>query len=83
MKTSQVEDVVKGALAKPLVIDGITAVPKGAEMRGVVSDAKESGRVKGKASLGIAFDRVVVRGEMFRYRRRLWCWRRRTRRVTT
>jgi len=62
-KTSQVEDVVKGALAKSLVIDGITAVPKGAEMRGVVSDAKESGRVKGKASLGIAFDRLVVRGE--------------------
>ena len=62
-KTSQVEDVVKGALAKPLVIDGITAVPQGAEMRGVVSDAKESGRVKGKASLGIAFDRLVVRGE--------------------
>lgn len=62
-KTSQVEDVVKGALATPLVIDGITAVPKGAEMRGVVSEAKESGRVKGKASLGIAFDRLVVRGE--------------------
>ena len=62
-KTSQVEDVVKGALAKPLVIDGITAVPQGAEMRGVVSEAKESGRVKGKASLGIAFDRLVVRGE--------------------
>jgi hypothetical protein len=32
-------------------------------VRGVVSDAKESGRVKGKASLGIAFDRLVVRGE--------------------
>jgi hypothetical protein len=62
-KTSQVEDLVKGALAKPLVIDGITAVPQGAEMRGVVSEAKESGRVKGKASLGIAFDRLVVRGE--------------------
>ncbi len=62
-KTSQVEDLVKGAMAKSLVIDGITAVPKGAEVRGVVSDAKESGRVKGKATLGIAFDRLVVRGE--------------------
>ena len=62
-KTSQVEDLVKGAMAKSLVIDGITAVPKGAELRGVVSDAKESGRVKGKATLGIAFDRLVVRGE--------------------
>lgn len=61
--TSKVEDVVKAALAQPLVIDGVTAVPKGAEMRGVVSDAKQSGRVKGKASIGLAFDRLVVRGE--------------------
>lgn len=61
--TSKVEDVVKAALAKPLVIDGVTAVPQGAEIRGVVSDAKQSGRVKGKASIGLAFDRIVVRGE--------------------
>jgi hypothetical protein len=61
--TSKVEDVVKAALAKPLVIDGVTAVPDGAEIRGVVSDAKQSGRVKGKASIGLAFDRIVVRGE--------------------
>ncbi len=62
-ETSQVEDVVKGALAKPIVIDGTTVAPQGAEVRGVVSDAKKSGRVKGKASLGIAFDRLTVRGE--------------------
>lgn len=61
--TSKVEDVVKAALANPLVIDGVTVVPKGAEIRGVVSDAKQSGRVKGKASIGLAFDRLTVRGE--------------------
>ena len=55
--------MVKAALANSLVIDGITAVPKGAEIRGVVSDAKQSGRVKGKASIGLAFDRLTVRGE--------------------
>jgi hypothetical protein len=65
-ETSQVEDVVKGSLAKPIVIDGTTVAPQGAEVRGVVSDAKKSGRVKGKASLGIAFDRLTVRGETLR-----------------
>ena len=65
-ETSQVEDLVKGALAKSIVIDGTTVVPQGAEMRGVVSDAKKSGRVKGKATLGIAFDRLTVRGEPLR-----------------
>jgi hypothetical protein len=64
--TSQVEDMVRGALAAPIVIDGTTAVPKGAEVRGVVSEVKQSGRVKGKASLSIAFDRMVVRGETLR-----------------
>lgn len=62
-ETSQVEDIVKGSLAKPIVIDGTTVAPQGADVRGVVSDAKKSGRVKGKASLGIAFDRLTVRGE--------------------
>jgi len=62
-ETSQVEDVVKASLAKPIVIDGTTVAPQGAEVRGVVSDAKKSGRVKGKATLSIAFDRLTVRGE--------------------
>jgi hypothetical protein len=61
--TSKVEDLVKGALARPIVVEGLTVVPQGAELRGVVTDAKSSGRVKGKASIGLAFDRVVVRGE--------------------
>ena len=61
--TSKVEDLVKGALARPIVIDGLTVVPEGSELRGVVSDAKSSGRVKGKASIAVAFDRVMVRGQ--------------------
>ncbi len=61
--TSQVEDRVRGSLAQPIVIDGVTAVPKGAELIGAVSDVKESGRVKGKASIGFRFDRMVVRGD--------------------
>jgi hypothetical protein len=64
--TSQVEDQVKGALAKAVVIDGLTAVPQGAQINGAISEAKQSGRVKGKAVIGIAFDRVVVRGETHR-----------------
>ena len=64
--TSQVEDLIKAALAAPIMIDGTTAVPKGAQVTGAVSDVKQSGRVKGKASIGLAFDRIVVRGETHR-----------------
>lgn len=60
---SQVEDPVSGALAKAVVVSGMTVVPEGAELSGVVTDAKESGRVKGRASIGFRFNRIVVDGE--------------------
>jgi hypothetical protein len=64
--TSKVEDPVKGSLAKPIVAAGKTVVPSGAEISGTVTDAKESGRVKGRASVAFRFDRLVVGGEPYR-----------------
>src|SRR5690349_10614240 len=61
--TSHVEDAVKASLAEPVVVDGVTAVPAKAQITGTVTDVKESGRVKGKASLALRFDRLIVRGE--------------------
>lgn len=64
--TSKVEDLVRGALAAPVIISGQTALSKGAEMRGTVTDVKESGRVKGKATLALRFDRIMVGDEAHR-----------------
>jgi hypothetical protein len=61
--TSKVEDPVKGSVAKSVVVSGATAIPAGSELSGNVIEANESGRVKGKASIAIRFDRLVVRGE--------------------
>jgi len=61
--TSKPEDQIRGTLAKSIVISGTTVVPKGSEVVGTVFDAKESGRVKGKASIAFGFNRLVVRGE--------------------
>jgi hypothetical protein len=63
---SKVEDPVKGALAKPVVISGTTALPEGSAMSGIVTDVKESGRVKGKATVAFRFDRVSAHGETHR-----------------
>ena len=65
-KTSQIEDPVRGALAEPVVVSGRTALPKGTEITGTVTDAKESGRVKGKALLAFRFDRLLFDGENHR-----------------
>jgi len=63
---SKVEDPVKGSLAKPITIDGTTVVPAGAQILGTVTDAKESGRVKGRASIAFRFDRLIVGDETHR-----------------
>ena len=65
-KTSQIEDPVRGALAEPVIVSGRTALPKGTEITGTVTDAKESARVKGKAMLAFRFDRLLFDGESHR-----------------
>src|SRR5204863_6634410 len=42
------------------------AVPKGAQLTGSVLEANESGRVKGRASIALRFDRLQVRDESHR-----------------
>ena len=63
---SKVEDPVKGSLAKAVTVAGVTALPVGTELLGSVTEAAESGRVKGKASVAFRFDRMVVDGEALR-----------------
>jgi hypothetical protein len=64
--TSKIEDEVKGSLAKPVIVSGTTAVPAGSQITGSVTDARESGRVKGRATLAFRFDRLVANGETMR-----------------
>jgi hypothetical protein len=64
--TSKVEDPVKGSIAKSVVVSGATAIPEGSQLTGSIIEAKESGRVKGKAALAFRFDRLVIRGETHR-----------------
>lgn len=56
--TSKAEDKVRATLNKPIVVDGATAIPAGAQVSGTVLEAKESGRVQGRASIALRFDRL-------------------------
>ena len=42
---------------------GRVALPGGTVLRGTVVEARQSGRVKGRARLSVDFDRIVVRGK--------------------
>jgi hypothetical protein len=65
--TSHVEEPVHARLARAIVVHGLTALPPGTQVSGVVIDAKQSGRVKGRAHIAIRFDSVVPKGEDQRY----------------
>ncbi len=56
--TSRVEERVSGMLASAVEIDGVTAVPAGAKLTGYLTDVEESGKVKGRAELGLRFNRL-------------------------
>ena len=64
--TSKVEDPIKGSISKAVTISGVTALPVGTQILGSVTEAGESGRVKGKAAVAFRFDRLVVNGETVR-----------------
>src|SRR5438045_844426 len=50
-------------LSDPIVVNGKTVLPQGAHVVGRVVDAKESGRVKGRASLSLALTSIVRNGK--------------------
>jgi hypothetical protein len=51
------------SLAEPVIVDGKTVLEKGSPVVGRVVDAKESGRVKGRASLSLTLTSVTRNGK--------------------
>lgn len=60
---SKPEDPVRAKLSSAVVVDGTSVVPAGTEVTGFVVDAKQSGRVKGRAELSWRFTRLQLEGE--------------------
>jgi hypothetical protein len=58
--SSRIEQPVSATLRRPLIINGVTAVPAGAAVTGYVSQVQRSGRVKGRALIGVRFNRIRV-----------------------
>jgi hypothetical protein len=58
--TSQVEDPVRGALRRPVMVKGVEALPAGAALTGHVTEATRSARVKGRARIAFRFTQVEV-----------------------
>src|SRR5262249_3468356 len=57
--TSKVEAPVHAHLTRPVVIHGQTVLPVGSRVSGIVTDATQSGRVKGRAHVAVRFDSLT------------------------
>jgi hypothetical protein len=60
--TSHEGDTVVAKLAESIRVDDRVVVPSGSEVRGRVTAAIPSGRVKGRARLALDFDSIMIRG---------------------
>jgi len=63
--TSRVEQRVNGTVASPVIIDRVTVIPTGSELSGHVTNAKGSGKVKGRAQIGFRFTSLTVSGTTY------------------
>lgn len=60
---SRVEDPVRARVRQAVVVDGVTVVPAGSPMSGVVTAAKRSARVKGRAEIGFRLSTLEAHDE--------------------
>ncbi len=64
-KTVKTGTFFSGVLMTPITLEGRMAIPKGAEVTGVVIAAKKAGKFKGGASLTLALESLTVRGHKY------------------
>lgn len=65
---SRVEQPVHAHLSRAIVVHGETVLAQGSPVSGVVTAARRSGKVKGRAHVAVRFDTVTPRGVDERYR---------------
>jgi hypothetical protein len=65
--TSRVEQPVQAHVSQPVIVRGVTVIPAGSRVSGVVTDATRSARVKGRAHVALRFDTLVPANDDARY----------------
>jgi hypothetical protein len=63
--TAMVEDRFEGTTLADVMVDGRTAIPAGALMRGVVTSVEPAGRLNRTARLTVSFDQVTINGRAY------------------
>ena len=65
---SKVEDPVWARLDRPVMVDGLRAIPQGSMAYGTVTTVNASGKVRGGARLAFRFDKLDIDGDRYEIR---------------
>ena len=65
-KRSRAGDRFPATLDSPIIIGDRVVVPKGTPFTGHITESRQSGRLKGRASLGLELDSFQLRGKTYR-----------------
>ncbi len=63
---SRVEDPVSAVLRRSIVVDGVKVIPAGTVLRGVVTDARRSAKVKGRGRVAFRLTSIHAYDERYR-----------------
>ncbi len=69
---NQVGDTFHGSLSDPIVLDGETVIPSGAEVVGRVADVKSAGRFAGNSVLTLELTSLSVNGKTYNIQTNRW-----------
>jgi hypothetical protein len=64
-KTSQTGQTFLATLARPVTVEGTTAIPKGSSVTGTVITAKQKGKIKGEGELSLTLTGITIRGQNY------------------
>jgi hypothetical protein len=64
-KDNNADDPFEGTLEDPVVVGDRVAIPKGAEVKGKVTNAVKSGRLKQRAELWVTLEEIKVKGRTY------------------
>ena len=65
---SQVEDPVRARIERPVMVDGLLAIPKNSMAFGTVTAVEASGKVKGRAQLAFRFHQLHINSHRYEIR---------------
>jgi hypothetical protein len=60
---NQVGDKFQATLEQPLIVNGVTVVPKGADVYGHLTQATQAGHIQGRSELKLELTGIVVNGQ--------------------